>query len=104
VQRKQLLQRPQVGVEENFFEVGGHSLLAMQLIARLRAELGADLSLRAIFEGPTIASIAARVAPTREAGGSAASLPAREPGPYRIITVVCTLNTRVNFIITEPVL
>jgi amino acid adenylation domain-containing protein len=77
----ELLQRPQVGVEENFFEVGGHSLLAMQLIARLRAELGADLSLRAIFEGPTIASIAARVAPTREAGGSAASLPAREPGP-----------------------
>ena len=86
----ELLQRPQVGVEENFFEVGGHSLLAMQLIARLRAELGADLSLRAIFEGPTIAAIAARVAPTREAGGSAApkaasaaaaSLPAREPGP-----------------------
>ena len=86
----ELLQRPQMGVEENFFEVGGHSLLAMQLIARLRTELGVELSLRAVFEGPTIAAIAARMAPASEGGAlaalapadaSAAPLPARETGP-----------------------
>jgi len=86
----ELLQRPQVGVEESFFEVGGHSLLAMQFIARLRAELGVDLSLRAIFEGPTIAAIAARIAPAIEGRAATASaetqaaappLPVRESGP-----------------------
>ncbi|MHA6616154.1 non-ribosomal peptide synthase/polyketide synthase [Pseudonocardia sp. DLS-67] len=47
------------GVEDDFFEHGGHSLLATRLIGRVREELGADVSLRQLFDHPTPERLAA---------------------------------------------
>jgi nonribosomal peptide synthetase DhbF len=50
-----------VGLDDNFFEIGGHSLLAMRLIARVRHETGADLPLRALFAHPTPEALAVQL-------------------------------------------
>jgi amino acid adenylation domain-containing protein len=47
--------------EDNFFDLGGHSLLATQLASRIRQLFNIDLSLRAIFEEQTFASLAKRI-------------------------------------------
>ena len=56
-----LLGLPRVGAEDNFFALGGHSLVAIQSNAKLRALTGVELSVRDLFEGQTVARIAQRI-------------------------------------------
>jgi len=50
-----------VGLSDNFFLLGGHSLLGTQLIASLRNEFGIELSLRSLFEAPTVEQLSQKV-------------------------------------------
>src|ERR1700741_2931721 len=57
----QVLGVERVGVDESFFDLGGDSLSAMRLIAAVNTSLDADLSVRAVFEAPTVARLAPRI-------------------------------------------
>lgn len=55
---QQLLENNSVGTEDNLFLAGGHSLLGMQLLMRLRSAFGVNLSVQQLFESPTVARLA----------------------------------------------
>jgi acyl-coenzyme A synthetase/AMP-(fatty) acid ligase/acyl carrier protein len=57
----EVLEVENVGVNDNFFKLGGHSLKITQVISRVRDALEVELPMRAMFEAPTIASLALRI-------------------------------------------
>jgi amino acid adenylation domain-containing protein len=76
----QLLGVSRVGMHDNFFELGGHSLLAMQLTSRVRAVLGLELAVRAVFEAPALGELARRLDDQLAGGATRPPLVARERG------------------------
>ncbi|WP_316168809.1 MULTISPECIES: non-ribosomal peptide synthetase [unclassified Bradyrhizobium] len=53
-----LLQREAVGCNDNFFDIGGHSLLGMRVMSRMRTAFGIEVPLQALFEMPTVRDLA----------------------------------------------
>ncbi|MBI5100062.1 MAG: amino acid adenylation domain-containing protein, partial [Nitrospirae bacterium] len=63
----EVLRIRQVGIHDNFFDLGGHSLSAAQVISRLRANFKVEIPLQTLFETPTVSGLAGSVDKTLEA-------------------------------------
>jgi len=63
----QVLGLEKVGIHDNFFDLGGHSLLITQLLAKVRDTFKVNLSLRSLFQDPTVANIAKKIAIAQQA-------------------------------------
>ena len=74
----------EIGVDDDLFDLGGHSLTITQMTARIREQSGVDVSLDAVFDDPTVGGIAAEIvrlrataaAPAQTAGGELRPRPA----------------------------
>ncbi|GKQ36017.1 non-ribosomal peptide synthetase [Streptomyces sp. A012304] len=69
----EILKLDTVGVHDNFFALGGHSMASMRLLGRIRAEFGFELSIRDVFDALTVAGLAGKLE------GAAAARPALRP-------------------------
>ena len=57
----EILAITEVGITDNFFDVGGHSLLATQVVSRIRNKFSISISIKTIFDYPTIESLASEI-------------------------------------------
>ncbi|MFF4323662.1 condensation domain-containing protein [Streptomyces sp. NPDC001568] len=76
----------QVAPDDNFFKSGGHSLLAVRLVNRVRAELGHELTLRDVFRHPTPARLATLLSSTPPAPAATPTLRRRTQAGARVRT------------------
>ncbi|WP_078120058.1 non-ribosomal peptide synthetase [Thiosocius teredinicola] len=74
-----LLQIPTVSVTDNFFRLGGHSLLVIRMIAAIERDMGVRLTAADVFENPTVSELAKRVAQ----GSTASAVPYRHLFPIQ---------------------
>ncbi|MCY8121175.1 surfactin non-ribosomal peptide synthetase SrfAA [Bacillus spizizenii] len=79
----QVLQVQQVGVYDHFFDIGGHSLAGMKMLALVHQELGVELSLKDLFQSPTVEGLAQVIA-SAEKGTAISISPAKRQDTYPV--------------------
>src|SRR5262249_35673719 len=83
-----VLRKAEIGIHDDFFAMGGHSLLAAQMASRLNRNLKTVLSMRAVFEAPTVARLATLISAGSAVGagsGSIRHLPNQDRMPSSVL-------------------
>lgn len=86
---RDLLQQPSVSVTDDFFALGGHSILAIQMFSRLRDELGVELNIGLLFQASTIAELAERITQQED-------VQKRSPLPSEDSNIICVHQGKQN--------
>jgi acyl carrier protein len=80
---RELLGMNEIGVDDNFFDLGANSLMMVRVVEKIRAELGLKMSLVRVFQFPTLGSLAAAIAGSETDPGHAAVPPEQNRGQLR---------------------
>ncbi|WFU79161.1 LLM class flavin-dependent oxidoreductase [Bradyrhizobium sp. CIAT3101] len=80
---QELLGVIEIGVDDNFFEMGANSLMMVRVVERVRAELGLKMSVVSVFQYPTLGSLAASIARSGSDAGHVAGPPEQSRGQLR---------------------
>jgi acyl transferase domain-containing protein/thioesterase domain-containing protein/acyl carrier protein len=83
-----LLGVSQVGVEDSFFDLGGHSLIAVRLFAQVKRAFGTDFPISVLFEAPTVAKLAELIGPVDEDDADAGTADSKAPSGPRFVHLV----------------
>ncbi len=94
---EEVLDRSGVGPDDNFFHLGGHSLLVTRVLSRIRQAFGVDLPVQALFESPTLRGLA-RVVTVARRQAEAIVLPPLRPGPPGSLSPLSFPQQRLWFI------
>jgi acyl carrier protein len=70
---QEILRRPQISADANFFEMGGHSLTATQVVSRIRQQFSVEIALRVLFESPVLKALAEAVDAANPVSATAAA-------------------------------
>jgi acyl carrier protein len=65
---KEVLEMDSIAVDDDFFEIGGHSLLAMRILSRVQKLFEVEVPLRTFFQNPTVAALGDEIDQMRQAG------------------------------------
>ncbi len=82
----ELLGVERVGVEDNFFDLGGHSLLTVTLVARLRASFGTGIQIADVMDEPTVRAVSTLIDAAQPAAGTGRIEPADRDAPIPLTT------------------
>ncbi len=93
---REVLKLDPVGIDDDFFDLGGHSLSGMRVLARVRRDFLVDVPIRTLFDKPTIAELAVEIEKlkaARAATGFAAIAPTAPGSPALLDILRAQLNT-----------
>lgn len=88
----EILELDKVGIHDNFFEIGGHSLAAVKVFSRIKSDLGSHIPLSTIFGAPTIEQLAGIIAQEKSGAGWSTLVPIQPNGSQLPIFWVHTLG------------